>query len=324
MRRKDRERAILQLVYDPNQFATVCESEKPDFKLRHHKEDKFFGVEITEFYLFESDARIKSIPGYLSELFAGGKPRHRDDVDSLKVTKARLRRSGESREELIDAIVRELLEVSAYVRMIAAAIERKDQKLISYESGLDHVNLIVLDHSHRFRTLSPEYFYSFFFTQDLCATLVQTGFREVFFVTVFKEQGRVYIPLKLLFLLAHFYMFYWASEEHQPLKQYDFIRAELEPFVEYMQRRGVSIVFTAGPDSETELLWSNYGICVDDSGITIRDYADFKLPRPITPFRVEASGSLLDPQFIYYVEDFMKQNTFVSDMSKPVIRDAPL
>ncbi len=212
MRRKDRERAILELVYDLDHFAAVWESEKPDFKLRHQNEEEFFGVEITEFYLFESDARIKSIPGYLSELFAGGKPRHRDDVDSLKVTKARLRRAGESEDELIDVIKRELPEVPACVRMIAAAIEQKDQKLMSYESGLNHVNLIMLDHGHRLMTLSPEYFYSFFFTPDLCATLARTGFREIFFVTVFKEQGRVYIPLKLLYLLSHFYMFYWASE----------------------------------------------------------------------------------------------------------------
>jgi hypothetical protein len=61
--RKARERAILETVYDVDQFGTVCESESPDFRLRHQNEGECFGVEVTEFYLFESDTRIKNIPG---------------------------------------------------------------------------------------------------------------------------------------------------------------------------------------------------------------------------------------------------------------------
>jgi hypothetical protein len=63
-----------------------------------------FGVEVTEFYLTDSDARIRNIPGYMSSLFAGGQARHRDDVDALKVQNSALTRADGSEEEVIDVI----------------------------------------------------------------------------------------------------------------------------------------------------------------------------------------------------------------------------
>ena len=71
------------MVYDVDRFDTVRESESPDFTLQHRNEQECFGVEATEFYLTDSDARIRNIPGYMSSLFAGGQARHRDDVDAL-------------------------------------------------------------------------------------------------------------------------------------------------------------------------------------------------------------------------------------------------
>lgn len=239
MTKKARERAILETVYDVDHFDMVCESESPDFRLRRQNERESFGVEVTEFYLFSSDARIKNVPGYMSDLFAGGKPRHKDDVEGLRVKKATWIKANGSEEEVIDVIWRELPEVSSYVQMVATAIKRKDHKLVSYDRDLSHVNLIIFDQGTRLTTTSPEYFYSHFFTSELNATLTQTGFREVFFVTVLKDMGRVYVPLKGLFLLSNFYMFYWAHEKYQPDKKYSSVRAELEPFAEFMRQRNV-------------------------------------------------------------------------------------
>lgn len=322
--RKARERAILEAVYDVDRFDIVCESESPDFRLRRHNERESFGVEITEFYLFSSDARIKNIPGYISELFAGGKPRHKDDVEDLKVEKVTWNKADGSEEEVIDAIKRELPEVASYVQMVAAAIKRKDHKLASYDRDLSHVNLIMFDQGTRLITTSPEYFYSHFFTSELNVTLTQTGFREIFFVTVLKDTGRVYVPLKGLFLLSNFYMFYWAHEEYQPDKEYSSVRAELGLFAEFMHRQNVPVAFAEGPEDKVELLWSNYGIHVDDSGITIRDYSDHAPPQKTIPSNENVHGSLLDPSFLDFLESFRERNTFVSNMAFDVLRDAPL
>ena len=320
--RKARERAILEMVYDIVQFDSVRDSESPDFILQHRSEQEYFGVEITEFYLTDSDARTRFIPGYVSSLFAGGQVRHKDDIDTLKVEKATLTRADGSGEETIDVIRRKLPEVSTYAQLVAAAIERKGQKMSSYTRGLSHVNLIVLDQEKRLTTASPERFYSQFYTSVLRDVLARTGFREVFFVTVLGDTKRVYIPLKALFLLSEFYMFYWALGQYEGDKEYDSIRTEVDLFVEFMLQRGVSIDILDSADEGVELLWGNNGISVNTSGTTVTNYADFALPRCIdTPDRC-ARSSLLDPSFLTFLEDFTEQNTFVSDMTVEVLRDS--
>lgn len=322
--RKARERAILEAVYDVDRFDMVCESESPDFRLRRRNERESFGVEVTEFYLFNSDARIKNIPGYVSDLFAGGKPRHKEDVESLRVEKATWSKADGSDEETIDVIKRDLPEVSSYVQMVAAAIKRKDHKLASYDRDLSHTNLIMFDQGTRLITTSPDYFYSHFFTPEMNVALTQTSFREIFFITVLKDTGRVYVPLKRLFLLSNFYMFFWAHEEYQPDEEYSSVRAELELFAEFMHRQNVPVAFAESPEDEVELLWSNYGIYVNDSGITIRDYSDYALPQKTTPFDENVRGSLLKLEFLDFLESFRERNTFISNMTCDVLQDAPL
>jgi hypothetical protein len=320
--RKDRERAILEMIYDVDQFDSVRNSESPDFTLQHRSEQEYFGVEITEFYLTDSDARIRSLPGYMTSLFAGGQVRHKDDIDALKVGKATLTRADGSGEEIIDVISRKLPGVSTYAQMVAAAIERKDQKMATYKRGLSHVSLIVLDQGKRLITASPEHFYSLFFNSELRNVLARTEFREIFFVTVLRDTKRVYIPLKSLFLLSEFYMFYWALDQYEGDKKYDSIRTEVELFVEFMRRRSVSIDILERADEGIELLWGNSGILVNASGITVRNYADYALPRGIDTSHIRARDSLLEPSFFTFWEDFTEQNTFVSDMTVEVLQDA--
>ncbi len=309
------------MVYDVDRLDTVYESESPDFKLQHRDQSERFGVEITEFYPTGSDARLRNMRGYLPSLFAGGQALHREDVDALKVQEAVLIRADRSGEEVIDVIKRELPEVSTYVRAVAAAIERKDQKVARYERGLSHVNLIVLDHGNRLITEPPEQFYPLFYTRDLRNVLIRTRFREVFFATILGKTSRVFVPLKALLLLSEFYMFYWGHGEYHGDKEYDSIRTELELFVEYMLQQGASLAIMESAEEEIQLVWGNYGIVVSNSGIAVRDYADHAVPRGIDPTDEDFRGSLLDPSFLSFLEDFRRQNTFITDMSNDVLED---
>lgn len=324
MTKKIRERKILKMIYDEDRFEYVRESESPDFRLRCPNEKADFDVEVTEFYYSESDARITNIPTYLSELFGGSEHRHKDDVDSLKVEKMTLVRSGGTREETIDGIMRKLPETSEYVQMIATVISKKDKKLVGYSPNLSHVNLIILDHGKRLITTSPDYFYKLFFNRELQDVLAQTGFREIFFVTLLKSDKRVYVPLKLLFLLSEFYLFYWARHEHEPDKEYESLRAELALFIEFMHRRGISIALTGNGGNGIELLWSNYGILLDDSHVTIKDYADYSLPRNVKPSDQCNYRLPLEPSFLEYLKEFTDRNTFVANVASEVLQDAQL
>jgi hypothetical protein len=56
MKRKERERAILHMVYGNNELREVVDGESPDFRVKRVGQDVAFGVEVTEFYFSESNA----------------------------------------------------------------------------------------------------------------------------------------------------------------------------------------------------------------------------------------------------------------------------
>jgi hypothetical protein len=119
-------------------------------------------------------------------------------------------------------------------------------------------------------------------------------------------------------------MFYWAQDEYQEDRKFESIRTELELFVEFMLQQGVSIAFSERADEGIELLWANCSILVNNSGIIIRDHADYALPQGIGSSDKCSRDSLLDPPFIAFLEDFKKRNTFVTDMFVDVIKDSQI
>src|ERR1700737_4615489 len=85
MNKAEREWATLRLVYDDQEFASDAHSDSPDFLLRHPSSDMQFGVEVTELYETESDARARFHESYIDDLLAGAPPMHRDDAEVLAV-----------------------------------------------------------------------------------------------------------------------------------------------------------------------------------------------------------------------------------------------
>ena len=85
--KKQQERRIFDLVYADRSFDEVKESENPDFLVRYFPNTPYFGVEVTECYLTETNARIHNISGYTDELLRVNNFRHKDDGKIIKVTK---------------------------------------------------------------------------------------------------------------------------------------------------------------------------------------------------------------------------------------------
>ena len=78
MSKKEIERKILELVYEVKQYEQITDSECPDFRIKNKGYNSSFGVEITEFYFSESNARLRKIPNYFSEIFDGNQYRHKE------------------------------------------------------------------------------------------------------------------------------------------------------------------------------------------------------------------------------------------------------
>lgn len=322
--KKETERTILRMIYRERQFKTILDSESPDFTLQYPNEKTCFGVEVTKLYYSGSNARIRNIPGYMTELFAGGKHLHKDDVDTLKVQQVELTKADGSFKGPISAIRQDLPPVPTYVRMVTDIIERKDKKLEGYKASLSHVNLVIFDNEKRLLTLPPDYFFEHFFTPDLCRVLLKTRFREVFFITKLRDKGEIYVPLKLLLLYSTFYLFYSALEEYESDKEYYSVWATLEPFILYMQRQDVELRSIQSCDSEVELVWGSYGLFFTETGVSIRDYADYATPATRTNSVDTTTQTILDPDFLEFLHEFTKRYTFVADFSQEVLQDTTI
>jgi hypothetical protein len=64
------ERRIFDLIYGEKKDLSVEHRDKPDFWITNNINEKF-GVEITQLYSDESQARLQCIPNYSEELRAG-------------------------------------------------------------------------------------------------------------------------------------------------------------------------------------------------------------------------------------------------------------
>jgi hypothetical protein len=83
---KNIERRIFDQVYGKTPGWTVRPHESPDFLCRR-SDIVILGVEVTEYFHSESDARLQRIPGYAKELLGVRRYRHSNDKNSLRVEK---------------------------------------------------------------------------------------------------------------------------------------------------------------------------------------------------------------------------------------------
>jgi hypothetical protein len=79
-RKRALERIILEMVYDPKDFAEIVEGERPDFTLKRQDSGPVFGVEVTQLFEDESMARLNLLDGYMYYIprsSGSGSPRRR-------------------------------------------------------------------------------------------------------------------------------------------------------------------------------------------------------------------------------------------------------
>ncbi len=160
--KKNKERTIFDLVYSGRPFDSVTPTEEPDFKVKNAYGE--FGVEITEFYFSQSEARMKNIPGYFTEILEGKKYRHKDDIVPLDVAEITVQPGDNRRPGFnVKGIVRQLPRIDEYVKKISELIEHKNKRFKNYITGLNHVNLIIFDTGHRLLGTPKDTFHYLFF-----------------------------------------------------------------------------------------------------------------------------------------------------------------
>ena len=316
MKKQERERAVFRMIYDESRFVDVRHGDRPDFTLRYASRAQRFGVEITDLYRSESDARLHLAPGYFHELLSGKAHRHKDDVGVLEVSEAQIEDlDGRVQGEPIKMIMRAIPPTSESVRRLAKRIADKGRQFTGYESGLSHVNLIVSDHTLAFANQSVDEFYRHALAEELTEALWRTPFREVYLVTTVSKSREVFFPLKLLVLLADWYTFTAALFEFRADWHEYTGRSHLDLYVEFAQRRGRDVMLLGGDDDVTEVAFGDAGIVWEDDHIGIRLHADYENTRPVLAASCGSQDETIGDEFERFLADYRTQRVFTSELA---------
>lgn len=320
MNRRQRERAILRIVYKESEFQSVVQQESPDFVLQRVDTEPF-GVEITELFDTESDARTVIHPTYISDLLSGEPPMHRDDAAVLGVSEVTIRGpDGKEKASGVPAIIRPLASVEERAGILAGTVDKKQRKAASYAGGLSHVNLIVMDRSDE--SWSPESLnIGELLIPDLRDELRRTRFREVFFVTRTRGRGRFYVPLRMVLLVSELYLF---GEALISYKRETIERAQLIPmFARFMDSLDFPVQLVSVPGRGHAASMGNAAVAVSSSGdVTILDHADHA-PPPKSRLPWSHSTFVEEADFIDHHAGLREESIFVTEIAMDPVQEPP-
>jgi hypothetical protein len=186
------ERQVVEMVFGSKPNISIEGSECPDFICRVPGNIEF-GIEVTDFFLSESDARLMRIPGYRLELLKSKSYRHKDDKQGVRLEKIiyRSKNTGEERE--VDAIIRESHTIDDVLSRVRASIESKTGKAIGYST--DITDLIIRDVESIARFENIQDLIRAIYRTKMCDAVLKQGFREIYLVTT-NNTDWVCVPLK--------------------------------------------------------------------------------------------------------------------------------
>lgn len=286
MEKEISESIILFQIYDKSKFKKITKREKPDFEIEHNHGYKF-GVEVTEFYFSETNARRRNIPDYVGDILSHRKYKHKDDIEKLKVKKVTVISDGKPNGNM-DVILQKLPEKNELISLISEVIKNKNKKYDNYDKKLGHINLIISDMENRYYNIDKKDFYRYFFNNDLVSSIKNSPFREIFFITELNNKTingstnhkQYFIPLRLTFLMFEISLINLFIQKNKKLLsslseyQYENI---IYLFLKYTDINDISLIEKR---NSLEVLYSNYGIFFDKQNqLSYLDYLDNQLPQ---------------------------------------------
>lgn len=208
---KNEERKVIEMVFGGHPELSIVDSERPDF-ICEIPEKIRFGVEVTDFFLSESEARLCRIPNYAKDLLTTKKYRHKDDKHRIRVDKViyHSAKTGEKRE--IEAIIGEEHTIDVVVSRIKTSIENKTAKSVNYSTEI--VDLIVRDVGSRSRFDEIELLIRAIHRTDAIEPILKTRFREIYLVTTNGDNEWVCVPLRANLFIGEVLAFQKLFKEH--------------------------------------------------------------------------------------------------------------
>ncbi len=155
-----------------------------------------FGVEVTDFFLTESDARLERIGSYACDLIAGRDYRHKDDLREIKVQDVIYRSASTGQEIPLKAIGRPIPPHRESVSTLLPKIAAKNGKFPQYRQRVECVDLVINDVNKVLRFETVEELLAPMVFDGRSAIFLDSPFREIYVVTRNTRKGDVCVPFR--------------------------------------------------------------------------------------------------------------------------------
>jgi hypothetical protein len=320
--KKQEERRIFDLVYGDRSFDEVKDSETPDFLVRYFPNTPYFGVEVTEYYLTETNARLDNIKDYTGQLFDSKNYKHKDDRNVLDVAEIDIiNKNGIRHIKNIPAIIQEIPPPKKCSADISERIIYKSRLIENSKQNISHTNLIIKDKSGILRLTNKKDFYRIYFIPELIKAISTATFREIFLVTILQDEN-VYIPLKMIHLLAEAYLFNSAiiQNGYEKIIPHHIDYSEL--FGAYLNSQAPNKVLTHRDADHTEVIFGDSGLLInDDNSVTVRLHSDYVISSNAVQPKIKWQ-SILGENFDKIMRDYRMTNVFSTEAVFPVKQQA--
>ncbi|MBK9105984.1 MAG: hypothetical protein IPL92_15775 [Saprospiraceae bacterium] len=308
--KKEIERRIFDLVYGTTHNLVVEHKDKPDFWV-HLNENNIVGVEVTEFFDTESSARLKNIPDYLDSLLDRNEFKHAEDRQQLKVDRIKI--VSENDEVETDAVIQVLPSISTYLSLIEERISLKSKSIEYYDKRLNHSNLIIHDLSGVLSSIERREFYNVFYQPGIVKVLLETKFREIYFITKFNKE-EFSLPLKAILYVSRIYFFHdILIKSNRPIEVVNTYYNWLAEFLAFQGFRDVKIVTI---DNLEQVVFGNIGfLLMDFSKTVLHEFGDNEIPLGISVDKKE----FIDHESIGLINKWIELFRFEIEMGKRIL-----
>jgi hypothetical protein len=145
----------------------------------------------------------------------------------------------------------------------------------------------------------------------LIQSLIKTTYKEIFFITTLKDNKEIAFPLKLLHYIAQlFFINGFLNKTYDEIDSLNF-KNELEFCAEYLTIKGFKDIYVLEDEGEYELIYSNYGVLIQNQGVVIHHYDDEPIPATAKPYCYKRSShKVLSEYLVMELDAFISENVF--------------
>jgi len=264
---KEKELEAFYSVFGKDYTHKVIPHEKPDFLIMEDNK-VHLGVEITEIYSHETDAKLTNMDGYSLGIINGTKKIHKNDKKNIKVDNVTINDSKGNNKGTITAIIQETQNFQDRINILEIAIAKKEKKIIKYLESCENIDLIINDSSNLFYHETFEEFYKPYSILHNKENLVSSSFREIYLVTSTPDKN-VYIPLKGNVFLSDCFAYEMLLKNGKKIKSSPI--AVFEMLLASLYLSGYTKLTISSKDGELGIHFGPWEMHYSPSGKCIRD-----------------------------------------------------